>query len=475
MGEQGRPSVIDLFCGAGGFSLGLVAAGALVQAAVDNDEMAGQTYQANLERLQPGMPPLVIAREDADLAQVPAWELVANANPDILVGSPPCQPFSTIGRAKLDSLSKQGFVGDPRNELYRAFVSAVEHWQPRAFVMENVPGMLWVDRRNVAEKATAELAGKGYDAGYVVLNAAWYGVPQYRTRLFIVGIRRDLGRMPSVPPATHRAELPSGYLYSRDDLQLRLALQNKGPAHHGELGVDLASAGPDATTVAQALGDLPALNDHLEGHLRPRTGFRRPLPYRCLPHSAYARLMRTWPGLPEPVGAEYHAIRWTPRDYGTFARMRPGDRYPEALEIARQRVEEEESGLRAVGKEVAREDLVARIVPPYPEAMFIDKWRKLYPDRPAWTITAHLAKDSYSHIHYDNEQARAISVREAARLQSFPDAFSFIGNMGESFRQIGNAVPPLLAWALGARIVETIGFSAHWPPLPAPHSDEDVV
>ena len=83
------------------------------------------------------------------------------------------------------------------------------------------------------------------------------------------------------------------------------------------------------------------------------------------------------------------------------------------------------------------------IFPPYPEDKFVDKWRKLVPDEPSWTVTAHLGKDSYSHIHYDGEQKRAVSVREAARLQSFPDAFLFSGNMGDCYQQIGNAVPPV--------------------------------
>ena len=85
------------------------------------------------------------------------------------------------------------------------------------------------------------------------------------------------------------------------------------------------------------------------------------------------------------------------------------------------------------------------IVPPYDASKFPNKWRKMWRDQPARTLMAHLGKDSYSHIHYDSEQARTISVREAARLQSFPDGFVFCGTMNPAFRQIGNAVPPLMA------------------------------
>lgn len=107
--------------------------------------------------------------------------------------------------------------------------------------------------------------------------------------------------------------------------------------------------------------------------------------------------------------------------------------------------------------------MVKRIVAPYPVDKFVDKWRKLVPDAPSWTVPAHLAKDSYSHIHYDGEQARSISVREAARLQSFPDTFRFSGNLGECFKQIGNAVPSLLSWAIAERLLETLGVDAQSP------------
>jgi DNA (cytosine-5)-methyltransferase 1 len=95
-------------------------------------------------------------------------------------------------------------------------------------------------------------------------------------------------------------------------------------------------------------------------------------------------------------------------------------------------------------------------VPPYRLDGFHEKWRKLIPGRPSWTVTAHLSQDTYSHIHYDDAQGRAITIREAARLQSFPDGYRFHGNMGDAFRQIGNAVPPLLARALGKKVISQL-------------------
>src|SRR3954454_24514142 len=102
------------------------------------------------------------------------------------------------------------------------------------------------------------------------------------------------------------------------------------------------------------------------------------------------------------------------------------------------------------------ERLKDSIVPPYDAAKFPNKWRKMEADQPARTLMAHLGKDSYSHIHYDSEQARTISVREAARLQSFPDGFVFEGTMNPALRQIGNAVPPLMAKAIAEEIMSRI-------------------
>ena len=96
----------------------------------------------------------------------------------------------------------------------------------------------------------------------------------------------------------------------------------------------------------------------------------------------------------------------------------------------------------------------AEFVPPYDPSKFPNKWTKMNGDLPARTLMAHLGKDTYSHIHYDSAQARTITVCEAARLQSFPDGFHFSGTMNPAFRQIGNAVPPLLAYAVGRRIVQ---------------------
>jgi len=258
--------------------------------------------------------------------------------------------------------------------------------------MENVPGMLSVRGTNVAAAAAGDIAALGYRVGYAVLNAVWYGVPQFRERLFLVGITNALDVKPVMPRPTHRAELPSGYIRpARED-------ENLLPFAPAWLGVELDRAEVPATTVSESLDDLPVLTDHLPRGKLPRGDFRRHLAYRCAPHSDFARLMRAWPGLPVPETVCDHVVRRTPRDYETFRRMAHGDRYPEAIVIARQRLREEVERLRGLGETVDESKLASRFIPPYPEQIFIDKWRKLIPNQPSWTIPAHLSHDTYSHI-----------------------------------------------------------------------------
>ncbi|MGH6689725.1 MAG: DNA cytosine methyltransferase, partial [Gammaproteobacteria bacterium] len=245
---------MDLFCGAGGLSLGFRTAGCRIRAAVDCDAVAGQTFRRNFEILQPDAPPVVHTGNEADLEHLDLNVVSAGEPPDIVVGGPPCQGFAVIGRAKLDSLSDDGFAGDPRNGLYRVFVQAIMGWRPRAFVMENVPGMMSVEGRNIADEAAAELAEGDYEVGYAVLNAVWYGVPQYRRRLFIIGIRKEFGVTPTVPLATHIGDMPSGYPRPSRSLQLPL-----GFVRYGEMLTDLSNARLSLVTARQALDDLPVL------------------------------------------------------------------------------------------------------------------------------------------------------------------------------------------------------------------------
>ena len=264
--SQRRATVVDLFSGAGGLSLGFQAAGAHILAAADANEDAGRSFRECFARLQPGEPPGAFFGEAGDLENLDLEQVApVGKGPDILVGGPPCQGFSLLGRAKLVSLAGDAGPGDPRNQLYRRFVDATRFWAPRAVVMENVPGMLSLQGTNVADAVAADLAACGYRVGYALLNAVWYGVPQFRERLFFIGIREDLKLAPSMPETTHHVELPVGYLRPAQAMQ------------HFELEVRTTGARLPATSVSDALDDRPSRITFRS--TRPGSGAGRPV--RC--------------------------------------------------------------------------------------------------------------------------------------------------------------------------------------------------
>lgn len=460
MTNQSRQSLqsfttLDLFSGAGGFSLGLEAAGFQSLGAIDVDPVVGETYARNFgER-----PIALFGKRDGDMRNVQPRRVREKLRAagvrelDLLVAAPPCQGFSRVGRGKLDSIAEKSgaFLLDPRNHLYRQAVQMLVELRPRMFLFENVAGILHVRGRNVAELVCAAVQRAGYRTRAAVLNTAWYGVPQSRERLIVIGTRADLDLEPAFPSRRHRVNVCRGHL-SEATMNPELWSTEEFFVPFEKLPV--ADELCDALTCSEALVDLPAFTEHLRAlrdgtRYRPRRETMASFPYRSDPTNWYCELMRSWPGLPPADRVTDHYCRWTPRDFETFGRMRPGDRYCEALAIATERYEE---ARRAYLKGRAKRPVRAHFIPPYPQDVFDEKWRKLDAHEPSHTITAHLAKDTYSHIHYSSRQKRAITVREAARLQSFPDAFIFAGNMGDMFTQIGNAVPPLFARALGRRI-----------------------
>jgi DNA (cytosine-5)-methyltransferase 1 len=179
--------------------------------------------------------------------------------------------------------------------------------------------------------------------------------------------------------------------------------------------------------------------------------------------------MRGWPGFGTQGYVSGNMLRRVDRDFEVFARMNPGDEYPEAYRIHEALFLEAIEGRRRSGQSIREGDTLWRelhreMVPPYDTTKFASKWWKMRPDQPSRTVVAHLQMDTYSHIHFDSDQARGITVREAARLQSFPDGFEFSGAMKEGYRQVGNAVPPLVAKALGESIKSKLQIGT--PPIP---------
>ena len=470
--RTGRPPrVLDLFAGCGGLSLGFEAAGFELTAAIECDPDAARSHGLNFH---PGQEAHSQARDiltthPEDLARQLSLGAVAEAI-DVIVGGPPCQAFARVGRPKLREIDAhpQAFKHDPRARLYLEYLSYVEAFQPLAVLVENVPDVLNHGGQNIAEEICEVLEQKGYICRYTLLNAAFYGVPQTRQRMFLIAYRGEITDQVIFPEPTHWVELPSGYEGSR---AVALKLLNDsdlfGNAHDY---TDPPKATPElipAVTAEQALGDLPSIyaRDLLKsGELRRGARrFDKPIPYDAHTRlSTYARLMRDWPGFQAPhEGLKDHVIRYLPRDYELFARLNPGDQYPQAWKHAHDMLAERIQELRDRGISIFKgtseyERLKERIIPPYDVHKFPNKWRKMEADQPARTLMAHLGKDGYSHIHYDSAQARTISVREAARLQSFPDGFVFNGTMNPAFRQIGNAVPPLMAKALATTILKQI-------------------
>jgi DNA (cytosine-5)-methyltransferase 1 len=457
----GKPRLLDLFAGCGGLSLGFQAAGFTLQAAVEFDADAARSHGLNFHRGDPkhGRARDIITTHPEELVAELELGSVADAV-DVIVGGPPCQAFARVGRPKLREIDAhpQAFRHDPRARLYQEYLRYVNAFQPLAVLVENVPDVLNHGGQNIAEEICQVLEDKGYVCGYTLLNAAFFGVPQMRERMFLVAYRREITDRVSFPKPTNWMVLPPGYEGSR---AVALKVLNghveeahdyhEPPAAHPKL--------TPAVTAEQALGDLPPIYARKElaaGTLRRGARrFEESVPYdqrRKISH--YASLMRSWPGFEAPAGGlRDHVIRYLPRDYELFARLNPGDQYPQAWQHAMNMLSEKIEELRLEGKVVregsgAYQTLRSAIVPPYDATKFPNKWRKMWRDQPARTLMAHLGKDSYSHIHYDSKQARTISVREAARLQSFPDGFVFCGTMNPAFRQIGNAVPPLMAKAL---------------------------
>lgn len=463
--EGHRPRVMDLFAGCGGLSLGFEAAGCQILSAVEIDRDAARTHALNFHRSDPSLglhaqPRDITVTEPSDLLLEQYPGTTHGGLVDILIGGPPCQAFARVGRAKLREVAEhpKAFALDERGDLYLRYLHYVRETEPLAILMENVPDALNWGGHNIAEEVAEVLDELGYSAAYSLLNASYYGVPQMRERMFLLAYRRELGITPSFPLPTHFVELPSGYGGTRavalKHIQAGLPFIGhyvKPPAPDPSL--------PSAVTAEEALSDLPPITAHLAGEMkRGARRFTDPVEYQTdvLPLE-FTLLMRGWPGHESRGYVTDHVIRSLPRDYEIFRRMQAGDQYREAFEVATRIFEERRSTLVASGAldpedQQALARLRASIVPPYDPGKFPNKWRKMERDMPARTLMAHLGKDSYSHIHYDSTQARTISVREAARLQSFPDGFAFSGTMNPAFRQIGNAVPPLLIKAIATRM-----------------------
>ena len=343
-------NVIDLFCGCGGLSYGFIEAGYNVLLGVDFDEAALKTFERNHQGAK-GM--------RLDLSKSEAFDeilkVIGNKSVDVVIGGPPCQGFSLTGQRNFD---------DPRNSLYLAMIETVRRFQPKAFLVENVPGMANLYKGTVKDEIIKRFTDMGYKVSHKIVCAADYGVPQIRQRLVFVGIR----------DSEDSFEFPQPYLQPNEYITCEQAISDLPPLVD-ELGEEVSKYSSPATTEFQK--EMRGASDTLFNHV-------------AINHKDFVK----------------EVISMVP-DGGNYKDLPPG-----------------------VGE----------------SRNFHMAWTRYASNKPSRTIdTGHR-----NNFHY--KWNRCPTVRESARLQSFPDSFVFLGNKTQQNRQVGNAVPVLLAKALAEQI-----------------------
>lgn len=346
-------TVLDLFCGAGGLSLGFKQAGFDLIYAVDNNLTALRTYNTNFESH-------AIELDLSNKLDMPPAT--------VIIGGPPCQGFSSAGLRK---------SADHRNSLVSSFAQIIVKLRPPAFVFENVEGFLTAENGARILELLSPLIAAGYRIHLRKVNAANYGVPQHRKRVIAIG---GLGWNPSFPEPTHAA--------------------------FGAPGAHLATqlAAPTAT-VQEAIGDLPPATTKPPGN--PQGHHYRSLEGMDLLRAAALKPGQMMRDLPQELQHESYRKR-------AFRRVMDG-------------TPTERRGGAPAGL------------------------RRLRPDEPSKAITGG-ARSEFIHP----VENRSLTIRECARLQTFPDEFSFYGNVSEQAQLIGNAVPPLFALAIANNLAKDL-------------------
>lgn len=354
-------NVFDLFCGCGGFSKGFEQAGFDVRLGIDIWKDAVTTYKENF----PNAATII-----GDISNLTGTDLLKAAGisaeeVDVIIGGPPCQGFSLSGKRMLD---------DPRNILYKSFVRMVETIQPKAFVMENVPGLIRLFDGQVKGQVIEDFTNIGYKVEMRQLTASDFGVPQARTRVFFVGINKEKIKNPSYrfPVETHgRDKKP--YVTCKDALS------------------DLDFIGDTRLLSDEDQYEMPAASDYQK--------FMRRNSDKLLNHVTTIHTEKTRSIIAMvPDGGNYKDL---PQDLWETRKVN----------IA---------------------------------------WTRMDSKKPCFTIdTGH-----NHHFHY--RANRVPTVRESARIQSFPDDFRFIGIKTSQLKQVGNAVPPLLAQAIAESVINAL-------------------
>jgi DNA (cytosine-5)-methyltransferase 1 len=378
----------DLFCGAGGLSLGLERSGFRVVLSVDHDAEAVETHRHLFAGLT----------ADWDMSTVESIERVAGLmrenRIEVLAGGPPCQPFSKAGRSIIRHRVRSGLrpPHDERRDLWQSFLEVVRLAEPRAVIMENVPDMALDREMFILRTMVHELEGLGYGVEEKLIDTWRYGVAQFRQRLILVALKGDIAF--------------------------------RWPAESA-----------DNVTVWNAIGDLP----EVEGGWRPAEG------------------AEGWIDYPGPITTFQQRMRQG---------VRPKDASKVFDHITRPVREDDLRAFQLMDSDTRYSQLPEEMKR-YRDDIFDDKYKRLDEDDLSRTITAHIAKDGYWYIH--PRQDRTLTIREAARLQTFPDHVRFAGPPSAAFRQVGNAVPPLLAEHLGNSLMLALQAA-----VPRQYNTQDV-
>jgi DNA (cytosine-5)-methyltransferase 1 len=387
---------IDLFAGCGGLTEGFYRQGFKALTHVEFDHYACESLRSRMRHY--GYPEDKISVLEKDLTDNDILNSIENEikneNVDILIGGPPCQAYSSLGRAKDD----KGMKDDPRNFLFESYEKILTHFKPKVFVFENVTGLLTakLGKQKTIDIILKEL-GKEYNLltnpNEMVLNSCEYGVPQVRKRIILIGVRKDI----KIKPKEIYSSIVKTHFTPESSKQER---ENK----------------KRFVTVKDAIYDLP--------QIKPGEG---------------------------KVILEHKVKKWN-----DFLLKVRSEKNLELLDhVARTHNEKDRARYREMSKNkwTFKELLEKKpILNHIKQRVFDNSYVVQFWDKPSRTIIAHLYKDGNQFIHPDFKQERTLTPREAARLQSFPDNFVFEGSKTQQFKQIGNAVPPLMAEAIAIAI-----------------------
>ncbi len=383
---------IDLFCGAGGFSKGFEMAGFECVGGIELKEVIAKTHQLNHKNSKTIF---------GDIREIPPEkfaEIIGTDHVDVIIGGPPCPTFSTIGDAKIRSVTGKPTSEDPRNELFLDYLKYVDYFRPEIFVIENVPNFITKYKGKIFNTAVEiiESIGKDEDGNgegvyevvkpVQVVNSVYYGVPQTRRRMMLVA-HKKIGRTFKYPEPTH--------FFDQEDENVK----------------DLKPC----TTVEDAIGDLPNITDNWRISEMPYS--------KDAGLTEFQEIMRA-NGNGKTIKNNICRMS-NDRAKRVFPHMAQGSKYMD------------------LPPEIRR-------ILPFREDIFPDRLKRLVLKEPSWTVIAHIGMDGYMYIH--PTENRTLSVREAARIQSFPDDFEFVGNQQETYVQVGNAVPPLLGKAIAESV-----------------------